>query len=1055
MFCLSHKKSLLKIFVSGLLLFNFFASAFPQCVTPDAPTIGTITQPTCSVQTGSIEITGLPSAGTWTLTRFPGDIPAIGSGTSITITGLNAGTYNFTVTSDICTSALSADAVIDPAPKVPGAPVINSITQPTCQTATGNISLGGLPSSGTWILTINPGGTTQNGSGTSVNLTGLDPATYSFTVTNSDGCASGNSANAVINAQPSTPSPPITGTVTQPSCETPTGSVVLNGLPGSGTWTLTRFPGAVDRTGSGAAVTVSGLAPGTYHWTVTNSGGCTSGNSADVTFSNPPASPGAPVIGTITQPTCEVRTGIVDLSGLPSSGSWVVNVTPGGRTIQGSGTTTTVSDLAPASYTFTVTNSNGCMSAASGQAVINNPPVIPSMPVVKVDCFLGNGMAVLTVTSPVGNGYEYSLDGGAYGSTRTFMAVDNGNHTISVRSAGGCITTGDPFAVSCGCVNRPTLNLSSRSGSACGTAPVTVTGNTFGGSATSVTITEDGGGSVSQDVINASPFTFGYTPVAGDVGNVVTITITTNNPLGSPCEAAVATYSLAVNPVPPAPVPGQITHPTCTSSTGSVVISDLPANGSWTLTRTPGNVTTQGSGTTTTIAGIAGGTYTFVVTSNGCSSPASAAVVINPQPTIPSAPVAGTLVQPTCILSTGTINLNGLPATGNWTLTRYPGIITTTGTGVSTSIPGLSAGTYNFTITSSSGCVSPASANIVINAQPPTPGAPVPGAITAPTCAKPQGSVVLSGLPATGRWTINSIPAGVTQSGNSVSATVGGLVPGAYTFTVTSAAGCISVPTGIVLIPAIPDAPVLNITDPSPVCSPATVDITSPAITTGSTAGVTFTYWRNQIATNQYATPTAATAGTYYIKATNAAQCIVIKPVHVTVLNPPIANAGQDQELNFLFSTNVAAVPPGTNETGSWSVFEGTGLFTDPSSAVTIVKDLSEGENIFLWTVTNGVCPDAVDTLKIKVKDLTIPTLITPNDDGNNDYFVLNGIEAQYGNQLLIFDRRGVMVFKDTDYKNDWNGTDFNGRHLADDTYFFVLKTGNGKQRSGFIVIRR
>jgi gliding motility-associated-like protein len=677
------------------------------------------------------------------------------------------------------------------------------------------------------------------------------------------------------------------------------------------------------------------------------------------------------------------------------------------------------------------------------------------MPVVRVDCFLGNGMAVLTVTSPVGVGYEYSLDGAAYSGTRTFMGVDNGNHTVSVRSAGGCITNGDPFAVSCGCVNRPTLNLSSRSGSACGTTPVTVTGNTFGGSATSVTITEDGGGSVSQEVINASPFTITYTPVAGDVGHIVTITITTNNPLGSPCEAAIATYSLTVNPVPSAPVPGLITHPTCTSTTGSVVISGLPASGSWALTRTPGNVTTQGSGTTTTITGIASGTYTFVVTNNGCPSPASAAVVINPQPAIPSAPVAGTLVQPTCILSTGTINLNGLPATGNWTLTRYPGIITTTGTGVSTSIPGLSAGTYNFTITSSSGCTSPSSANIVINPQPSTPAAPVPGAITAPTCAQPEGTVVLSGLPSAGRWTINSIPAGVTQSGNAGSTTVRGLVPGAYTFTVTSSAGCVSAPTTIVLIPAIPDAPVLTITDPSPVCSPATVDITAPAITAGSTAGVTYTYWTNQIATNQYATPKAATAGTYYIKATNPSQCIVIKPVHVTVLNPPTANAGQDQELNYVFTANVSAVSPGTGETGSWSVFEGTGSFADPSSAVTIVNDLSEGENIFLWKVTNGACPDAVDTLKIKVKDLTIPTLITPNEDGINDYFVLNGIEAQPGNQLLIFDRRGVMVFKDTDYKNDWNGTDYKGHHLADDTYFFVLKTGNGKQRSGFIVIRR
>jgi hypothetical protein len=42
-----------------------------------------------------------------------------------------------------------------------------------------------------------------------------------------------------------------------------------------------------------------------------------------------------------------------------------------------------------------------------------------------------------------------------------------------------------------GCVNGPTVNLSFTSGSTCGMAPVKISG-TFGGSATSVTIAENG-----------------------------------------------------------------------------------------------------------------------------------------------------------------------------------------------------------------------------------------------------------------------------------------------------------------------------------------------------------------------------------------------------------------------------------------------------------------------------------------------------------------------------------------------------------------------------------
>lgn len=849
------------------------------------------------------------------------------------------------------------------------------------------------------------------------------------------------------------PSAPVIGTITQPTCDVTRGSVNLTGLPGTGTWTLIMNPGNVSTTGTGTSRTITNISPGTYNFTVTSAADCMSEPSDDIVINQVTGIPSAPDPGTITQPTCDLATGSVVLNGLPSTGTWTLTRSPGGFRINGSGTSVTDTGLAQGTYTYTVTNSLGCTSASSTGVVINSPPAVPNTPMQKVDCTLGSSRAVVTVmnTAP---GMEYRMDDGSFQSSPEFTNVSNGTHTLTVRSSAGCTTTGSAFTVACGCVNGPSIHLSSRSGTGCGTSPVTVSNNSFGGNATLVTITGNGDGSVFPTNVTESPFSFTYTPAVSDEGRIVTITLTTNNPVGSPCSEATTTYSLTVGSVPSTPAIGNITHPTCTSSTGSVILNGLPS-GSWNLLRTPGSVSIAGSGISTTVSGLSSGTYTFRVSNSaGCSSLPSAPVIINTQPPIAAAPVAGTIVQPTCTVATGNAELTGLPATGTWTLVRYPGTISTTGTGSTTTITALSSGTYNFTVTGQGGCTSPLSRNVVINSQPVTPLSPLAGTITPPTCITLQGKVVLTRLPG-GPWTLNSVGGGITLTGTGPTATISNLAPGTYIFTVTNSAGCISPPTAGIIIPPLPEAPSLVIKNPDPVCAPATVDLTTPAITAGSAQGLSYTYWTNQAATNSYKTPSAATNGTYYIKATNSALCYDIKSVNVIVKERPVANAGPDQDLKFVFETTLTANVPVEGEKGIWSVFLGSGRFINSETARTLVTDLAFGRNVLFWTVTNNVCRPAADSVAIIVHDLIIPTLITPNEDGKNDYFFLEGISELKNSELLIFDRRGVMVYKNSSYKNEWNGMDYNGRQLPDDTYFFVLKTGNGRSRTGYVVIRR
>jgi len=542
------------------------------------------------------------------------------------------------------------------------------------------------------------------------------------------------------------------------------------------------------------------------------------------------------------------------------------------------------------------------------------------------------------------------------------------------------------------------------------------------------------------------------TTVTGLSQGTYTFTVTS----AGECTSA-SSGSVVINEQPPTPYEPTvetITNPTCASPTGSVVLSGLPSTGTWTVRRTPGSVTNSGTGTTITITGIIEGTYTFTVTNSyGCTSPPSIEVVIFPQPETPSEPSIGTIIPPTCSEPTGSVNLFGLPSSGGWILTIYPGTITIYGTGTSRTISYLEPGTYNFTVTNEEGCVSVPSANVTIPMQPPTPTAPVIGTVTQPTYAVPTGSVELRELPYSGAWIITRDPGNVTTSGEDMVTTITGLEPGVFTFRVTNSYGCTSLRSEEVTI-STPGIPTLVITNPAPVCFPATVDITAEEITVGSTPGLMYTYWEDSEATVEYLKPTEATVGTYYIRGTTVSGFFDIKPVTVTVVAPPVANAGSDQVLNYVFETQLNAYL-GDEDKGTWQVIKGTGQIENDTVPVTSITSLSLNENLLRWTVTNGVCAPVADSLTIFVNDIVIPTLITPNLDGRNDYFILRGIVTLGQTELLVFDRRGVLVYKNTNYDNSWNGVDQKGNPLPDGTYFYSIRPTKGHPYNGYIVIER
>lgn len=106
-----------------------------------------------------------------------------------------------------------------------------------------------------------------------------------------------------------------------------------------------------------------------------------------------------------------------------------------------------------------------------------------------------------------------------------------------------------------------------------------------------------------------------------------------------------------------------------------------------------------------------------------------------------------------------------------------------------------------------------------------------------------------------------------------------------------------------------------------------------------------------------------------------------------------------------------------------------------------------------------GICDTATVTVFVNCisnKEFIIYNGLSPNGDGINDVFQIDGIEDYPNNSVQIFNRWGNQVYQMSGYKNEWNGSWSNqGDLLPDGTYFYLFNTGEGEVLSGWLEIRR
>ncbi len=120
------------------------------------------------------------------------------------------------------------------------------------------------------------------------------------------------------------------------------------------------------------------------------------------------------------------------------------------------------------------------------------------------------------------------------------------------------------------------------------------------------------------------------------------------------------------------------------------------------------------------------------------------------------------------------------------------------------------------------------------------------------------------------------------------------------------------------------------------------------------------------------------------------------------------------------------------------------------------------GNDTLFYELCSEACPDLCSeaAVIIQVGDESlcdIPTIFTPNDDGINDFFVIQCLSGEDypDNRVVIFNQNGSEVFHASPYENDWRGR-YKGRDLPVGTYFYIVDFGDGQPpQQGFLVLER
>ncbi|MBN4061750.1 gliding motility-associated C-terminal domain-containing protein [Bacteroidales bacterium AH-315-I05] len=372
--------------------------------------------------------------------------------TAQTATGLNAGTYNVTVTNNdsFDTECFGVSTVATVTVAMDSSLVVSiSSTDEHCGQDDGTATV--TPIGGTFPYIYS-----WSNAQTDSTTTGLDNGSYTVTATDNNGCDTSVTVSVSETAAP--------------TLSTSSANISCNGA-NDGTATATPSGGTTPYSyswqGGQTTQTATGLAAGSYDVTVTDGGGCTVNSSATI---NEPAAFSLPTGSTNENCSQSDGTATITPSGATSPYTYLWDSNASNQT------NSTATGLAANTYSVTVTDNNACDTVTSVTINGTTAPTVSSVNSTDVLCN-GESTGIATVTPTGGTSpYTYSWSNSQTDSTATGLAANT--YSVTVTDAGSCTTDTTVTITEPSAITYTTDSIIAGCGTSTGTATITISGGT-------------------------------------------------------------------------------------------------------------------------------------------------------------------------------------------------------------------------------------------------------------------------------------------------------------------------------------------------------------------------------------------------------------------------------------------------------------------------------------------------------------------------------------------------------------------------------------------------